>query len=494
MSYTVLARKYRSKTFDDVVGQDAIATTLKNAIASGRIHHGYLFTGTRGVGKTSMARILAKALNCQSSDRPITVPCCKCDSCLAIAEGNDMDVIEIDAASNTGVDNIRDLRSNANYRPARARFKICIIDEVHMLSTGAFNALLKTLEEPPEHVKFVFATTEPQKIPATVLSRVQRFDFRSISAPLIADHLLRVLEQEGGQAEEAVVRRVARLGNGSMRDALSLLDQLLSLGDKNLTLELIDEVLPAPHDEILGELIGHIAGSDAASALATIERSLAEGHTLERFCETLIDQIRTLMLLAVCGAETELVDVPASLREQLAKQSKSFDPGTYVYMIAVLEELRRNVRFSGSGRALTDAAIVKLCEAEKFSSIDSLLAQVEGRSATEEPGAGSSVRKKKDERPPATVSGRSAGPNAAAPARIPSPSPRASSPAGGPAPQRPANHFANVSATDKQAALTDPAVQNAIDLFEGSVVNVERTLPTIDQPDETPDEAAEGPP
>ncbi|MDO8631483.1 MAG: DNA polymerase III subunit gamma/tau, partial [Phycisphaerales bacterium] len=222
MSYRVLARTYRSTTFDEVVGQEAIATTLKNAIRSGRVHHGYLFTGTRGVGKTSMARILAKALNCLAADTPTPTPCCKCESCMAVAEGQDIDVVEIDAASNNGVDNIRELRGNATLRPARARFKVYIIDEVHMLSAGAFNALLKTLEEPPSHVKFILATTETHKVPATIQSRCQRFDFRAIGARAIAAHLAVIAQAEGIQADEAVLRRVARLANGSMRDALSL--------------------------------------------------------------------------------------------------------------------------------------------------------------------------------------------------------------------------------------------------------------------------------
>jgi len=222
MAYTVLARRYRSRNFDELVGQEAVATTLKNAINSGRVAHAYLFTGTRGVGKTSTARILAKALNCEKGLTPD--PCSECAICRDIARGEDVDVIEIDGASNTGVDDIRQLRSNAIYRPARARFKIYIIDEVHMISTSAFNALLKTLEEPPEHVKFIFATTEPNKVPITIQSRCQRFDFKPIPKAKIVQQLEKILADEKIQADQTVIERVARLANGSMRDALSLLD------------------------------------------------------------------------------------------------------------------------------------------------------------------------------------------------------------------------------------------------------------------------------
>lgn len=381
MAYRVLARKYRSWTFEELVGQEAVATTLANAITSDRLHHGYLFCGTRGVGKTSAARILARSLNCLDSDRPTTKPCLKCESCVAIAEGQDVDVVEIDAASNTGVDNIRELRSNAAYRPARARFKVYIIDEVHMLSTGAFNALLKTLEEPPEHVKFIMATTEPQKVPATIQSRCLRFDFRSISVDKISAHFRAILEKEGVEADEAVVRRVARLANGSMRDGLSLLDQLLSLGGDRLTLEMVDDVLPVVHDETLTRLVGQLADHDAAGALMSLDESLSSGYSLERFTESLAEQLRALMLLKVCGAETSLVELPASVRDTVVELSRRFDDESYVYMIAVLEELRRNVRFSAMGRALVEAGLVRLAGAARYRSVQVLLDELGGTGA-----------------------------------------------------------------------------------------------------------------
>src|SRR5271167_4683200 len=229
MSYTVLARRYRSASFDQVVGQEHISQTLKRAIESGRIAHAYLFCGTRGTGKTSTARILAKALNCLKFDAPTPTPCGKCDSCLAIARGDDIDVIEIDAASHTGVENVREIIENANYRPARSRFKVYIIDEVHMLSKSAFNALLKILEEPPSHVKFILATTEPEKVLPTILSRCQRYDFRNISSKEIAGHLKEICKKEKISTEDDALALVAKAGAGSMRDALSLLDRLLSL-------------------------------------------------------------------------------------------------------------------------------------------------------------------------------------------------------------------------------------------------------------------------
>jgi len=373
MSYRVLARTYRSGTFDELVGQQAIATTLKNAISSGRVHHGYLFTGTRGVGKTSLARILAKALNCLSFDDATTTPCCKCASCTAIAEGGDIDVVEIDAASNTGVDSIRELRGNAALRPARSRFKIYIIDEVHMLSTGAFNALLKTLEEPPPHVKFILATTEAHKVPATIQSRCQRFDFRAIDVSTISEHLRRITNAEKIKAEDAVLRRVARLANGSMRDALSLLDKLLSFEPSELTAACVDEVLPPPHDESASLVMQSVAGRDAAGALRALDQALQTGQTVDRFCDHLIEHVRTLMLLRVCGKDTELVDVAAQIRPELATAAEQFDGPTYVYMISLVEELRRNVKSSGAGRALADATIVQLAMSHRFTDVDQLI-------------------------------------------------------------------------------------------------------------------------
>jgi len=469
MSYTVLARRYRSRDFDEIIGQDAIATTLRNAIGSGRIHHGYLFTGTRGVGKTSMARILAKALNCLSAEGPTDKPCGQCEACRAIAEGEDVDVVEIDAASNTGVDNIRELIANASYRPARARFKVYIIDEVHMLSTGAFNALLKTLEEPPGHVKFIFATTEPQKVPATILSRVQRFDFRSIGAELIAGQLKHILEAEGLGADEAVIRRVARQANGSMRDALSLLDQLLSLGQGELTGELIDEVLPVAYSEDLGALIEATADGDTAIALQVLDRVLAQGFTLERFCEGLIDQLRSLMLLRVCGAETELVDLPAGVHQQVVKQASRFEPTVYVYMISLLEELRRNIRYNGSARALADAAVVRLSQVGRFCDIEQLLGRL-GVGAGGAAGAGRAggSKKKDDLRPSVTAD--------VAQSDLP---PGASAAAGGPGPT-PSPAAANrsrVSGAELAAARAEPLVQYAVELFDGVLSNVEQAQP-----------------
>jgi DNA polymerase-3 subunit gamma/tau len=375
MSYTVLARKYRSQTFDDVIGQDPIAQTLKNAIKSDRVAHAYLFTGTRGIGKTTMARVLSKSLNCLSSDSPTTEPCCKCESCAAINLGEDIDVIEIDGASNNGVEEVRRLRENAIYRPARARFKIYIIDEVHMLSISAFNALLKILEEPPSHVKFIFATTEPNKVIATIQSRCQRFDFRNIGPAAIAEQLKFILQQEKIKYKEDLVLPIAKMANGSMRDALSLLDRLISTGVEPLTVELLEEFLGCPNSEKVWNLVAKIGGSDAAGTLAVIEDLISTGLSEVQIADALVDNMRDLMVVKSAGAESELLAYGAEHRKHAGELAEMFDIAGLVYNITTLEKLRWTIKNSETARALLEASLLRLALSEHFLNVDSLLPQ-----------------------------------------------------------------------------------------------------------------------
>ncbi len=502
MPYTVLARKYRSRSFDDVIGQAPIATTLANAIKAGRIHHGYLFTGTRGVGKTSMARILAKALNCLKHDAPTVTPCCECDACRAIAEGQDVDVLEIDAASNTGVDNIRELRSNTAYRPARSRFKVYIIDEVHMLSTGAFNALLKTLEEPPDHVKFILATTEIQKVPATIQSRCQRFNFRHIGPEDIAARLRLIVESEGATADDAVIHRVARLAQGSMRDALSILDQLLSVSPTRLSADVLDELLPPALDERIFALLERAADGDVAAVLTALDGIVAEGRGLEGFAADAVELVRTLMLVRTCGPDAGVVDLPAGAREAYVRLAGQFELSHYVQMIGMLEELRRNVRVSGAGRALTDATLVRIARLRQWTPIEQVIARLTGA----QPAEG---EKKKLSAEAASPQRAAPPPRADAPSQVPPPArsrpvdevivyegpgadseadagpgafsegwspteadaagagvPAASSvPDGGP-------EWRDAPPEVHERARRDPTVRKVLDLFDGSVVGV----------------------
>src|SRR5438309_777537 len=276
--YVVVARRYRPQDFSQLIGQGHVSQALANAITTNRVGHAYLFTGARGVGKTSTARIFAKALNCVNG--PTTTPCGVCDMCQGIASGGDIDCLEIDGASNRGIDEIRQLRSNVNVRPSRARFKIYIIDEVHMLTTPAFNALLKTLEEPPEHVKFIFCTTEADKIPITVLSRCQRFDFAPIEMRSIVERLQHICQAEGVEAEPEALQIVARRAAGSMRDSQSLLEQLLAFGGTTITVADVHSLLGTAHAARLGALAGCIVRHDAAAALNEVEMAVAQGVDL----------------------------------------------------------------------------------------------------------------------------------------------------------------------------------------------------------------------
>ncbi|MHC4143554.1 MAG: DNA polymerase III subunit gamma/tau [Planctomycetota bacterium] len=364
MSYTVLARKYRSQTFDDVIGQDPIAQTLKNAIKTDRVAHAYLFSGTRGVGKTTMARVLAKALNC-----------------LAFDVGEDIDVIEIDGASNNRVDEIRELRENAIYRPARSRFKIYIIDEVHMLTVSAFNALLKTLEEPPSHIKFIFATTEPNKVIATIQSRCQRFDFSNIGPAAIAGQLRAILGLEKIKYEEDLVLPLAKMANGSMRDGLSLLDRLISAGVEPLTVQLLEEFLGQPNSEKIWNLIGRIGDSDAAGTLAAIEDLISVGISEVQIVDSLVDFMRDLMVVKSTGVESELVILTAQQRKRAGELAEKFDVAALVYSIATLEKLRWSVKNSDTSRALLEASLLRFALSEHFLNVDELLSQLKGGSA-----------------------------------------------------------------------------------------------------------------
>ena len=389
MSYTVLARRYRSGNFDELIGQEHVAQTLKKAIDSKRIAHAYLFCGTRGTGKTSTARILAKCLNCESSKEPTSEPCGKCNSCLAISRGDDIDVIEIDAASNTGVDNVRDLIANASYRPARSRFKVYIIDEVHMLSKAAFNALLKTMEEPPEHVKFILATTEPEKVLPTILSRCQRYDFRNIPTREIADHLKTIVKQEKIKADDDALLLVAKAGAGSMRDALSLLDRLLSVGEKELNVEMIEQMLGLPRTQVIFDLAQAIGEGDVKECLMQVDKIVTGGLSPDILIASLVDHLRNLLVLRTCGPDSKLVEVPGLAMKDLQQQAGKFDPIVLSQDIAILEELRRQIRTSQAGRALLDATLVRLALAEQFNQIGDLLA---GSPTTA--GAGGAVKKK----------------------------------------------------------------------------------------------------
>jgi len=364
MSYTVLARRYRSQTFDQLVGQTAISETLKAAIEQHRVAHAYLFTGTRGVGKTSTARIFANALNNPEGKPDITK---------AIMEGRDTDTIEIDAASNSGVDGARELIANASYLPLRGRRKIYIIDEVHMLTTGAFNALLKTMEEPPDHVVFILCTTETHKVPATIQSRCQRFEFHNIKTPKIAEHLTEVLKLENRSATPDVVSAVARLAGGSMRDSLSLLDRLLATGKDPLTMDILQDLLGLPEQALINTLVDAISAGDAASALSTSGDLLSRSASADALMTALAERFRDLMVLSACGDRTEMVDAAGEQRAVLIAQAGRFDPAGLVHNIALCDAVGRSVKMSSFPRALMDAMIVRLSMAEKLADVTAIV-------------------------------------------------------------------------------------------------------------------------
>lgn len=372
--YVVVARRYRPQQFNELVGQEHVARALEGAITAGRVGHAYLFTGARGVGKTSTARILAKALNCVNGPTPH--PCDQCDSCLAISAGHDVDVLEIDGASNRGIDEIRQLRQNAGVRPSRSRFKIYIIDEVHMLTKEAFNALLKTLEEPPEHVKFIFATTEPEKLPVTVISRCQRFDFAGIRSDSITGRLRQIVEAEGVEADDDALALLARRAGGSMRDSQSLLEQLLSFGGKQITVADVHRMLGTASSSRMDALANAIAQRNAAAALSELDAALSEGADAGQILDQLQGYCRDLMVLAVGGDPSLLLQTDPAAVPNVQQVARDLGLPTILAMIQMLDQTQGRLRLSTSSRTLVELALVRLCSLENLSSLSSLIRQV----------------------------------------------------------------------------------------------------------------------
>ncbi len=388
MSYQVIARKYRPQVFDDVVGQRLITETLKNAILHTRVAHGYIFSGARGVGKTTTARILAKALNCLQG--PTVTPCGECPSCREIAAGNSVDVLEIDAASNRGINEIRELRETVRYLPARDRYKVFIIDEVHMLTTEAFNALLKTLEEPPPRSLFILATTEPHKLPTTIQSRCQHFAFRLLDYAEIYSRLEWVCMAEKIQADEAALSVIAQAAEGSLRDALSLLDQVIAACGAELDESRVRQLLGVIPARFLSEMMEAIHAQDARRALEGVNQLAAEGYELGHFCGEFTRYVRNLMIAKSCSTQNPLLQVPNDERQTLEKLSKLFSEEDLARFFQILLRTEGELRYSLQPRFHLELGLMKLVHARKLTSLEGLLGDLRdlgsaGKSASVSP-------------------------------------------------------------------------------------------------------------
>ena len=382
-AYQVVARRYRPQLFADLIGQEHVARGLSGAIESGRIGHAYLFTGARGVGKTSAARIYAKALNCDAG--PAAEPCNVCDACQAITAGQDVDVVEIDAASNRGIDEIRSLRQNVAVRPARGRFKVYIIDEVHMLTREAFNALLKTLEEPPGHVKFVFCTTEPEKLPITILSRCQRFDFVTVDTPAIARRLAQIVEAEGAEVSPEALHLIARRAAGSMRDSQSLLEQLLGAATGPIGIEDVHAVIGTGSEERIGELLAGIAARDPARGIAALDAALAGGADPGGVLEQLLAGLRDCLLASV-GCRENLLANSSGLGVDVAALGRELGTATILAMLQILDQALGRMRTSGHAAVIAEMAVVRLASIEDFESLAAAIDRVAAAPVQSVPG------------------------------------------------------------------------------------------------------------
>ena len=386
MSYTALYRKFRPDEFEDVKGQDAIVRTLKNQINADRIGHAYLFCGTRGTGKTTVAKIFAKAVNCE---HPVDgSPCGECAMCKSIAAGTSMNVIEIDAASNNGVDNIREIREEVTYRPTEGKYKVYIIDEVHMLSIGAFNALLKTLEEPPEYVIFILATTEAHKIPVTILSRCQRYDFKRISIETIAARLRELIDKEGWDVEDKAVRYIAKMADGSMRDSLSLLDQCAAFYmNETLTYDHVLEVLGAVDTEVFSRLLRQLLAMDVHQVIETVDELVMQGRELSQLAADFTWYLRNLLLVKSSDNMEDVLDVSSENLALLKEEAQMIDSDTLIRYIRIFSDLTNQLKYATQKRVLLEVTLIKLCRPAMDQNKDALLDRIRAIEKQLEEGA-----------------------------------------------------------------------------------------------------------
>ena len=386
MSYTALYRKFRPDEFEDVKGQDAIVRTLKNQINADRIGHAYLFCGTRGTGKTTVAKIFAKAVNCE---HPVDgSPCGECAMCKSIAAGTSMNVIEIDAASNNGVDNIREIREEVTYRPTEGKYKVYIIDEVHMLSIGAFNALLKTLEEPPEYVIFILATTQAHKIPITILSRCQRYDFKRISIETIAARLRELIDKEGWDVEDKAVRYIAKMADGSMRDSLSLLDQCAAFYmNETLTYDHVLEVLGAVDTEVFSRLLRQLLAMDVHQVIETVDELVMQGRELSQLAADFTWYLRNLLLVKSSDNMEDVLDVSSENLALLKEEAQMIDSDTLIRYIRIFSDLTNQLKYATQKRVLLEVTLIKLCRPAMDQNKDALLDRIRAIEKQLEEGA-----------------------------------------------------------------------------------------------------------
>src|SRR5437660_867350 len=375
MSYQVLARKYRPQKFSEVIGQGHVTRTLKNAIEQQRTAHGYIFSGHRGIGKTTVARILAMALNCRSSDKPVSEPCGICESCTEIRAGNSVDVIEIDAATNRGIDEIRELREATRYRPARDRFKIYILDEAHQITDAAFNALLKTLEEPPGHVVFMLATTQPEDIPQTIRSRCQHFSFRAVKFEEILGQLKDLVAKEQLEADEDALALVAEGGDGSIRDALSILDQAIASSSGRLSLDEVRQLVGAAPSGVLEQIMQSVAQSSSQDVLRVVDQLISEGHSPTHFARQMVRFLRNTVVARIAGADSSLLQISGDERKRVARVAELFGEEDLARHLQIMLRTHGELGYRQEQRFHLELGLLKMAHAQRLLPIEQLLSE-----------------------------------------------------------------------------------------------------------------------